>query len=708
MDKLIFLLNTSWQWGLIVGVVWLLVYRLRRAHAICYALWLTALVTLPMLLGLNALLPGISFHRTQTVHTVSTPQSQPTDTSNRQLAISGQVITGDQLSPQGTTPSSKPQTKSSRITWQHIVVLAWIIGIAWSIFRLCHSAWRLRRLHRSALPADAQQRQLLENLCDRLAVKRPVNLLISEEVSTPISFGWRCPCILFPQNVANDRLQFILLHELAHLQRKDWLVNLLVHTIGIPFFFHPLFYLVRQRLTDVQEQICDGWVIQTTGQRADYAQCLVDMLDQSVHRTKLALALGYQRSQLKNRVKTILDNGFPLNLHLSRRVGGLIGGLALLLAPLLSMAQIMPQRTVSLPFAESEPEVRIRGRILSPDGKPLPDTNLEFSFHQVRDSDSRVGRRVENIQTDAEGNYELSVSQLGVYKFSVGYRDRERMKYPRWIAQSEQIRAEKYAQIDGVDLMLIDRISALIESGRFSEAEVKMLEVRHFPWKFDKTGTEIKLPENTIESFPTNGDFENSLTGWVQWFAVDKINSQRTCEVTYDEDKRSHVIEFKRTDGKSDGSHVGIHQDVYIDLSEHEALYLQLDVKSIEHSLEASGWSGGGENPVCIELGFLDQKGEPHRWIHGFYHKGQDRYTTSTKIRQNEWFTYTSPNLKEIIPLCGHEENVRDDWFGIAMHQYDPDLEPKAITRILLRGSGWDFTGRADNLRFTTSLDGQD
>ena len=63
MDKLIFLLNTSWQWGLIVGIVWLLVYRLRRAHAICYALWLTALVTLPILLGLNAYLPGISLLR---------------------------------------------------------------------------------------------------------------------------------------------------------------------------------------------------------------------------------------------------------------------------------------------------------------------------------------------------------------------------------------------------------------------------------------------------------------------------------------------------------------------------------------------------------------------------------------------------------------------------------------------------------------------
>ena len=81
---------------------------------------------------------------------------------------------------------------------------------------------------------------------------------------------------------------------------------------------------------------------------------------------------------------------------------------------------------------------------------------------------------------------------------------------------------------------------------------------------------------------------------------------------------------------------------------------------------------------------------------------------TSTKIHRDKWFTYTSPNLKEIIPLCGHEENVHDDWFGVAMHRYDPDLEPKVITRILLRGSGWDFIGRADNLRFTTSLNEQD
>lgn len=707
MDKLIVLLNTSWQWGLIVGIVWLLVYRLRRAHVIYYALWLTVLLMLPILLGLNVVLPGISFHRTQTVHTVSAPQSQLTYTPNPQSLIGEQLTTNDQLSPAIANHSSGSQTKSPHITWQHGVFLAWVIGVALSILRLCHSAWRLRRLHRLALPASAQQQQLLGNLCDQLAVKRPINLLVSKEVSTPISFGWRHPCILLHENVTADRLEFILLHELAHLQRKDWLVNLLVHAIGIPFFFHPLFYLVRKRLTDDQEQICDGWVIHATGQRADYAQCLVDILDQSVHRTKLALALGHRRSQLKNRVKAILDNGFPLNLHLSRRTSIFIGGVTLLLASLLSMAQIMPLRTISLSFAESEPQVLIRGRILSPDDKPLSNTKLEFSLRQLRRFDRGwIGRKVEEVQTDAEGNYELSLDHLGVYELSVRYRGK--MKYPRWTAQSEQIRAEKYAQIDGVDLKFVDRISALIESGRFSEGEVKMLEARRFPWKFDKTGTEIKLPENTTERLPTNGDFESSLTGWAKWFAVDKMNSRRTCEVVYDMDKRSQVVEFKRTGGRADGSHVGVHQDIYIDLSKYAALYLQLDVKSIKHTLTGGGWAGSGENPVCIELGFLDQKGVPHRWFHGFYHKGIDTYDTSTKVHQNEWFTYTSPNLKEIIPLCGHKENVRDDWYGIETHPYDPGLKPKIITRLIIRGGGWDFTGRADNLRFITVLTEQD
>ena len=189
------------------------------------------------------------------------------------------------------------------------------------------------------------------NLRSQFAVKRPVKLLISAEVDAPISFGWWRPCILLPAGVSLNQLELILNHELAHLRRRDWLVNLLVQVIGAPFFFHPLFYLVRGRLAEVREHICDDWVIQVTGRRADYAQCLVDMLSERGHRTRLALALCHRRSALVGRVKAILDDNRTLSLYLSRKAALLIGGVAVILLSLVSVAQIIPLQTMSLPFA---------------------------------------------------------------------------------------------------------------------------------------------------------------------------------------------------------------------------------------------------------------------------------------------------------------------------------------------------------------------
>jgi len=230
-----------------------------------------------------------------------------------------------------------------------------------------------------------------------------------------------------------------------------------------------------------------------------------------------------------------------------------------------------------------------------------------------------------------------------------------------------------------------------------------------FPWKFDISDQEIKLPQDTTERFPVNCDFEDELNGWAIWYGLDRMNSQRTCKVVYDEELESNVVEFKRTGGGADGSLIGIAQDVYIDLSKYEELYLQLDVKPMFHTVPGGGWAGGGEYPVCVEFAFIDQNGVPHRWQHGFYYKGADKYPTSTKVEEGAWFTFVSPNLKEIIPLCGCKENVEDmkNWFGTEMHPYKPPVIPKVITRVLLFGGGWDFTGRADNLQFKTTFEGE-
>ncbi|MCZ6676797.1 MAG: HEAT repeat domain-containing protein, partial [Candidatus Poribacteria bacterium] len=376
MDKhiLIILLNTSWQWGLIVGIAWMLARRFRGAYPTGHALWLTTLVAIPLLLVLNGIVPGISFRHGPAVRTVRDFQpARPIQIDNRPSSIDERPATNSQRSSSVESWLSISQTESSIVNrqkpalersegsignsawrWTHGLLLVWGVGVLWFVIRFVHGVRRLGQLHRCAHLADGTQQQMLEDLCSRLTVTHPVQLRVSAEVDTPISFGWRHPCIILPVDVSTDPLELILLHELAHLQRRDWLVNLLVQFIGMPFFFHPLFYFVRRCLADVREQICDDWVIQATGRRSDYAQCLVDMLSRDVRQTQLALALGPRRSHLMDRVKAILDNSRPLTPFLSRKAALLIGGFALVLLPLVSIAQIMPLRTLHLVFTASE------------------------------------------------------------------------------------------------------------------------------------------------------------------------------------------------------------------------------------------------------------------------------------------------------------------------------------------------------------------
>jgi len=230
----------------------------------------------------------------------------------------------------------------------------------------------------------------------------------------------------------------------------------------------------------------------------------------------------------------------------------------------------------------------------------------------------------------------------------------------------------------------------------------------------DISGEKITLPEDTAERFPEITNFEDTFTGWTKWGAKDSgwakwgiedEKSAQTCEIVYDKDIKSNVLEFKRTNGGSQGSMVGLAHNVYITLSKYDELYLQMDMKPIYQSLIGGGWAGGGEYPVNVELTFIDEKGTGYRWRHGVYYKGESSYiSSSTKVAQDQWHTYTSSNLKEMIPICADEKLVKDGGnYGREYHEYNPPITPKIITRILIFGGGWDFIGRADNIQFRTS-----
>jgi hypothetical protein len=215
----------------------------------------------------------------------------------------------------------------------------------------------------------------------------------------------------------------------------------------------------------------------------------------------------------------------------------------------------------------------------------------------------------------------------------------------------------------------------------------------------DKFNKDIEIPVEKKQKLIANGDFENALSSWEVGHSLDRQNSVWNCQIVYDEDKKSNVIQFKRSESRNDGSSVGVSQDVFIDLSQYDDVRIRLDVKPMFQSLVGGGWVGG-EYPIMVQVAFIDQRGDPQTWTYGFIYDGDSQYENVAKIGQSAWFTYTSPNLKEVSPDCADAQRVSDMQVIVKAHEYKPPVIPTYITRVLVYGSGWDFQGRADNIEF--------
>ena len=366
---LIALLNCSWQWTLIFVFIRVITRR-QKPNIMLYTLWFIALISLPILFGLNHIVPGISVIGSPITNLFKNAgiQPHPDSISNNLVSKStknkAQNLMLSNVNTE-TTPSSRkslfstagaqPSTPEQFWPWKNWLLCLWgLVGFILAI-RLSLGLWRIRRLKFSAYMADHKYQDLCHHLCDQLNISRTVILRMSDQIDTPISFGWRFPHILIPKTTTLDQFELIAVHELTHIRRLDWPASLLTQIIGVFFFFHPLFYLVIQRLAEIREHICDDSVIQTTDRHADYAQCLLDIRKSDNWQIPLALGLNDHKSKLQDRIESILDTSRKIHLkplQLSQIVGVLI---FFMMLPLLSTAQLVPIRTVPfLLFVKAE------------------------------------------------------------------------------------------------------------------------------------------------------------------------------------------------------------------------------------------------------------------------------------------------------------------------------------------------------------------
>jgi beta-lactamase regulating signal transducer with metallopeptidase domain len=292
------------------------------------------------------------------------------------------VASASTLAPRGDWPGGFDKF----LPW---VVILWASGSLAMSLRLAGGwvwlQWVRRRPDTQPAP-DADQLLLLR-LCQRMGVGSNLRLLLCWSVPGPTLLGWLKPVILIPPamlaGLSPQQFEFILAHELAHVLRHDYLVNLLQSIAEVLFFFHPAVWWVSKKIRQEREQASDDLAVRLCGDALDYAQALtaLEALASRINppRSSPRLALGAQGGDFMSRINRLVSPMAPTLLAPR-------AGLVVLL--LLGSAFALPARTPTPLQAASEKDAALpKGRVHlrrydvdGPDGQKAGTIDMKVEF----------------------------------------------------------------------------------------------------------------------------------------------------------------------------------------------------------------------------------------------------------------------------------------------------------------------------------------
>jgi len=226
-------------------------------------------------------------------------------------AESGAVETSAETSLESVGPALAKTL--SPMTWMLALLVIWSAGTLLALTRLALGAARVRRIcRRASCEAEDDWTGLLATLSEKLDLARSVRLLFSEELAVPVTTGLFRPVVLLPEGArrwSEERRRVVLLHELAHVKRADWLALMIGQGAAALYWFHPLAWSVRGQMRKDCERACDDLVLAAGTRASAYAAHLLSIIRSlrlSKQRPMPAVAMAH-RSYWDRRMRAILD-----------------------------------------------------------------------------------------------------------------------------------------------------------------------------------------------------------------------------------------------------------------------------------------------------------------------------------------------------------------------------------------------------------------
>jgi ankyrin repeat protein len=228
-------------------------------------------------------------------------------------------------------------------SWLTMIRGGWIAGAMLLLVLLAVDLWRLSRIRRKGLPWP-EVRKLTQSLVDESGVRRSVEVLLHEGIPAPLTCGvWRT-AVLLPSDArewSEADLRRALLHELEHVRRGDWAIQLAARVTCALYWFHPLVWVAWRRLCLEAERACDDAVVKSA-EHTEYAEQLLSLARRLSKPHPQAMLGMAKRSDLSIRVSALLDGSQRrgrAGLLAAASVAGIASLAVLSIAPLRAVAQ---------------------------------------------------------------------------------------------------------------------------------------------------------------------------------------------------------------------------------------------------------------------------------------------------------------------------------------------------------------------------------
>lgn len=314
------ILHSLWQ-GALIGILAWLFLKLRKNCSVQLSyltavLALAAILTSSILTFLSRYQPAAENHLQAGLLSGPHPSALTRAPGITEIAVK----TGENTLP------SFHQLLENALPW---MTLVWMVGVLLLSLRLAGGllfVHRLRSLGTSPLPVLWAER--LEALVRRSGIKRRLEFRISSKAIVPMVIGFLRPVVLIPAGIISlmpvDQLESILAHEIAHIRRYDFLVNIFQSLLEALFFYHPAVWILSSFARQEREKCCDDDAVSLCGKLSVYARALAGLGEFRAGYALHSVAITGKRNKILNRVERLLNQRKMKNNAREKVVAGLL------------------------------------------------------------------------------------------------------------------------------------------------------------------------------------------------------------------------------------------------------------------------------------------------------------------------------------------------------------------------------------------------